>query len=58
MAKNPAAVSLGRAGGQARAANMSKADRSDAARKAAQARWKDRTPPTPADNEGAAKPEK
>ena len=42
-AKNPAAVELGRlgglAGGKARAASMSPAERSDSARKAALARW-------------------
>ena len=41
--KNPAAVALGRLGGlkggKARAANLSKAKRSEIARKAAAARW-------------------
>lgn len=41
--KDPAAVALGRKGGlkggKARAANMTKEERSEAARKAAQARW-------------------
>lgn len=37
--KNPAAVSLGRLGGLARAAKMSGEDRSMIARKAALARW-------------------
>jgi len=41
--KNPAAVALGRLGGKkggkARAAKLTKAQRSEAARKAAQARW-------------------
>jgi hypothetical protein len=41
--KNPAAVALGklggRKGGKARAANMTKQERSEAARKAANARW-------------------
>ncbi len=41
--KDPAAVSLGRRGGlkggKARAANMTPEERSDSARKAAQARW-------------------
>ncbi len=41
--KNPAAVALGRLGGQkggkARAARLSPEDRSEVARKAAQARW-------------------
>lgn len=37
--KNAAAVSLGRKGGHARAASMTKEERSDAARKAVQARW-------------------
>lgn len=43
-AKNPAAVALGRLGGlkggKARAAKMSKKARSEAAKKAAKARWK------------------
>ena len=42
--KNPAAVALGRKGGlkggKARAAKMTKAERSESAKKAAQARWK------------------
>lgn len=42
--KDPAAVALGRKGGlkggKARAAKMTKEERSEAARKAAQARWK------------------
>lgn len=42
-AKNPAAVALGRLGGlkggKARAAKMTPKERSDAARKAARARW-------------------
>lgn len=42
--KNPAAVELGRLGGQkggkARAAKLSPEERSDIARRAAQARWK------------------
>jgi hypothetical protein len=42
--KDPAAVALGRQGGlkggKARAAKMTAAQRSEAARKAAQARWK------------------
>ena len=41
--KDPAAVALGRKGGlkggKARAANMTKKERSEAAKKAAQARW-------------------
>ncbi len=41
--KDPAAVALGRKGGlkggKARAANMTKEERSEAAKKAAQARW-------------------
>jgi hypothetical protein len=44
--KNPAAVALGRLGGlkggHARAAKLTKAQRSESAKKAAQARWKDR----------------
>jgi hypothetical protein len=42
--KNPAAVALGRLGGKkggpARAAKLSKKERSEIAKKAAQARWK------------------
>jgi hypothetical protein len=42
--KNPAAVALGRLGGKkggpARAAKLTKEQRSESARKAAQARWK------------------
>lgn len=42
--KNPAAVALGRLGGQkggkARAAKLSASERSEIAKKAAQARWK------------------
>ena len=37
--KNPYAVKLGRKGGQARAAAMSKKARSEAARQAVSARW-------------------
>lgn len=44
MKKNPAAVSLGRKGGQARAAKMSKAERSESSKLAATARWKDHKP--------------
>jgi hypothetical protein len=44
--KDPAAVALGRLGGRkggkARAANMTPEQRSEAARRAAQARWKSR----------------
>jgi hypothetical protein len=39
--KNPAAVALGRMGGKARAQGMSAKKRSDIAKKAAKARWKD-----------------
>lgn len=43
--KNPAAVALGRKGGlkggKARAAKLTPEERSEAARKAAEARWKD-----------------
>jgi hypothetical protein len=46
--KDPAAVELGRRGGlkggKARAAKMTPEQRSEAARKAAAARWKDRPP--------------
>ena len=38
--KNSAAVSLGRRGGKKRAANLTPKERADAAKKAAQARWK------------------
>lgn len=38
MAKNPAAVSLGRKGGKARAKALTKEQRSEIARKGAQAR--------------------
>jgi hypothetical protein len=45
--KDPAAVALGRKGGlkggKARAANMTAEQRSEAARKAAAARWKNKT---------------
>lgn len=45
--KNPAAVELGRKGGlkggKARAAKMTAEERSEAARRAAQARWGDRS---------------
>jgi len=37
--KNPAAVALGRKGGKKRAAVMTKAQRSESAKKAAAARW-------------------
>lgn len=37
--KNPAAVALGRKGGKARAATMSPTARSEACRRAVQARW-------------------
>jgi len=37
--KDPAAVALGKRGGKARAAKMSPEERSEAARKAARARW-------------------
>ncbi len=37
--KDPAAVRLGRKGGQARARRMTKEERSEASRKAALARW-------------------
>lgn len=44
LGKNPAAVELGRRGGlkggKARAAKLTAAERSEAARRAAQARWK------------------
>ena len=39
MAKNPAAVSLGRKGGKAYVKNHSSEERKQAARRAAQARW-------------------
>lgn len=37
--KDPAAVSLGKRGGKARAAKMTPEERSEAARKAVRARW-------------------
>jgi hypothetical protein len=37
--KNPAAVSLGRRGGKARAKNQTPEERADSARRAAEARW-------------------
>lgn len=40
--KDPAAVALGRKGGKARVKNLSPEERSAAARKAVQARWKKR----------------
>jgi hypothetical protein len=40
MAKDPAAVALGRKGGQARVRNQTQQQRTESARKAAQARWK------------------
>ena len=40
--KNKAAVELGRKGGKARAAKMTPEQRSEVARKAAQARWSNR----------------
>jgi len=39
MAKNPAAVALGRRGGKARVKNQTAQQRKDSARRAAQARW-------------------
>lgn len=39
IAKNRAAVALGRMGGKARAKNMTPEQRSEAARKAVQVRW-------------------
>jgi hypothetical protein len=39
MAKNPAAVALGRKGGKATARKLSEAQRQESARRAAQARW-------------------
>jgi hypothetical protein len=43
--KDPAAVALGKKGGQARAANMTKKERSEAARQAVNARWAKRKTP-------------
>jgi hypothetical protein len=40
MAKDPAAVSLGRKGGNARSKKLTPARRKEIASKAAQARWK------------------
>lgn len=39
--RNPAAVELGRSGGKARAANLTKKQRSEIARKAAAKRWRE-----------------
>lgn len=39
MAKNKAAAALGRKGGKARAKALTKAERSESARKAVRARW-------------------
>lgn len=39
MAKNPAAVVLGRKGGQATAAKLTSEERKESARNAAEARW-------------------
>jgi len=40
MAKNPAAVELGKKGGEATAKKLTPQQRKESARKAAQARWK------------------
>jgi hypothetical protein len=40
--KDPAAVALGKKGGKARLKTMSKEERSERSRKAANARWKNR----------------
>ncbi len=40
--KNPAAVALGRMGGKARAASLTKKKRAEIAKKAAKARWGDK----------------
>lgn len=45
MSKDPAAVALGKKGGTARAAKMSKRERSEAASRAAKERWKDHVKP-------------
>lgn len=42
--KNPAAVTLGRMGGAARAAALTEKKRSEIAKKAADARWKTKNP--------------
>ena len=39
--KNPAAVTMGKLGGRARAASLSKKKRAEIAKKAAKARWSD-----------------
>jgi hypothetical protein len=48
LAKNPAAVALGRLGGlkggKARAASLTKKERSEIAKKAAKARWETKSP--------------
>ncbi|MCH7471720.1 hypothetical protein IIA79_02050 [bacterium] len=45
--KDPAAVSLGRKGGKARAEKLSKAERRKIAREAAKARWDKERQPNP-----------
>jgi hypothetical protein len=40
--KNPIAAEIGRKGGEARAANLSKRKRAEIAKKGARARWKDK----------------
>jgi len=44
MAKNPAAVQLGRKGGKATADNRTPEERKESARKAARALWENMTP--------------
>jgi hypothetical protein len=51
--KNAAAVALGRKGGQARAKKLTSEERSDAARKAVEARWAKQRAELKELNEGA-----
>lgn len=45
--KNPAAVALGRKGGKATAKNRTPQERSEACRRASQARWAKQSPKAP-----------
>jgi len=51
--KNPAAVALGRKGGKATAARLGPEERTESARKAAEARWKKARKKSPASLGGA-----
>jgi hypothetical protein len=55
--KNPAAVALGRKGGKRSRVNLTPEERTELARRAAAARWKDKPAPAAAKVRGkAAKP--